>query len=218
MNDQAIQDYLKNIYEIECRQVKVTTNELAARLNISAASVSGMLKKLARMKLIDYIPYHGVKLTSAGKKMALSILRQHRLIELFLARTLGIPWDRVHQEAEYLEHVISPELENRIDSYLGHPKFDPHGAPIPQRDGSVKEHESLPLNTLTRGQRARIAEVSDRDPGLLRYLEKKGVFPGSRIEILDKDPYESTMRIKVENTVQFIGTEAAGQVYVVDLV
>jgi DtxR family Mn-dependent transcriptional regulator len=215
MTEQATQDYLKTIYEIEDRGEKVSTNELAAHLGITAASVSGMLKKLAQRKLVAHVPYQGVKLTSQGKKIALGVLRQHRLLELFLSKTLGIPWDRVHQEAEQLEHVISKELENRIDAFLGYPKFDPHGSPIPSKSGKIPNINTVSLDRLSKGDCAVIAQVMDHDAKLLQYLDQKGLHPGIEIKVMDIDPFEGPFLLQIGTTKQSVALNAAKNIYVV---
>jgi len=215
MIEQATEDYLKSIYQIETRGEKVSTNLLATHLGITAASVSGMLKKLAKRKLVTHTPYQGVTLTSDGKRIAIGVLRQHRLLELFLSKTLGIPWDRVHQEAEQLEHVISPELESRIDAFLGYPKFDPHGSPIPTKSGKLPDNKSVSLDSLEKGTRATVAEVFDHDSELLQYLDQKGVYPGKIIEIIEIEPFDGPFVIKIGNKQESIALKAVKNVYVV---
>jgi len=207
MIEQATEDYLKSIYQIETRGEKVSTNLLATHLGITAASVSGMLKKLAKRKLVTHTPYQGVTLTSDGKRIAIGVLRQHRLLELFLSKTLGIPWDRVHQEAEQLEHVISPELE--------YPKFDPHGSPIPTKSGKLPDNKSVSLDSLEKGTRATVAEVFDHDSELLQYLDQKGVYPGKIIEIIEIEPFDGPFVIKIGNKQESIALKAVKNVYVV---
>lgn len=212
--NQVIEDYLKNIYVISQQHKIVSTNALAARLDISAASVSVMIKKLAEMKYVNYEPYRGVELTASGLKTALEVIRHHRLVEVFLAETLKIPWDKVHEEAERLEHVISDYVENKIDEHLGFPKVDPHGAPIPLKDGFVPEDNSVQLSRLETGQVARVFSVDDNDPEFLRYLAGMNLFPGTIVEILNIAPFDGPITILVNGSSHIIGHKAAGEVFV----
>src|SRR5689334_9425480 len=170
----AVEDYAKAIYALEQREGgAVSTNALAERMGVTAASASAMVKKLDGLGLVSHVPYRGVQLTESGTKVALEILRHHRLLELYLAETLGVPWDRVHDEAEVLEHVLSEELEELIAAKLGDPTHDPHGDPIPTRDGRIAEATSTALNELAPGDCGRFARVSDADPEMLRYLAER---------------------------------------------
>ncbi len=196
----AVEDYLKTIYTLTQGDARASTNDLAAALQITPASVSGMLRKLAANDppLIEYEKHRGVILTDAGKRVALEIIRHHRLLELFLTQTLGYPWDRVHQEADRLEHVISEEFEQRIAEILGHPRHDPHGDPIPSMDLTLPPDASLPLTVLRPGESASIQRVSDRDPEMLNYLEKIGLVPNAAIRILAFSPFDENLTIRVE--------------------
>src|SRR4051812_27786609 len=188
----AVQDYAKAIYALEQREDAggaVSTNALAERMGVTAASASSMVKRLDGLGLVTHVPYRGVQLTAAGTKVALEILRHHRLLELYLAETLGVPWDRVHDEAEGLEHVLSEELEELIAAKLGDPTHDPHGDPIPTRDGHIAEATSTALNDLAPGARGRFARVSDADPEMLRYLADRGIAPGAELEVIEKQPF-----------------------------
>lgn len=182
----AIQDYLKAIYDLGEEDVK--TQALAEALSVSAASVSGMLKKLHELNLITYEKYRGVSLTPAGRTIALETLRHHRLIETYLSEALGYPWHEVHDEAERLEHVISEAFEARIADALGHPSFDPHGDPIPQPDGTLPESRTLPLTDLVPGQRARLRRITDQRREVLLYLEAEGLTPGAVLEVAARAP------------------------------
>ena len=153
----------------------MATNDLAERLGVTPASVSAMLKKLAERGLVEHVPYRGVLLTAEGERVALEVLRHHRLLELYLAEHLGVPWDRVHEEAEALEHVISEDLEARIAAKLGDPTHDPHGDPIPSADLQIDEGDARALESLEPGDRGRFVRVSDTDPEMLRYLDERGV-------------------------------------------
>jgi len=187
----AVEDYAKAIYALEQRGggVAVSTNALADRLGVSAGSASAMVKRLDALGLVAHVPYKGVRLTPEGTRVALEVLRHHRLLETYLAVHLGVPWDRVHEEAEVLEHVLSEELEERIAAKLGDPTHDPHGDPIPTRDGRIDEgaHESMAAVEV--GMRGTFVRVSDSDPAMLRYLAERGIAPGHAFEIVDRQPF-----------------------------
>ena len=167
MHTEAVEDYLKTIYKLQCKHGRVATTALADCLSVTPGSATGMVKRLAGMRLVVYQPYQGVVLTETGQKIALEILRHHRLVELFLTETLGVPWDRVHDEAHKIEHVLSEDIANRIDAVLGHPTTDPHGAPIPTRDGMIDQPDLTRLADLQPGQKAVVAEVYDHNAALL---------------------------------------------------
>jgi DtxR family transcriptional regulator, Mn-dependent transcriptional regulator len=187
----AVQDYAKAIYSLEQRRKggAVTTNALAERLGVSAASASNMVKRLDALGLVEHVPYKGVVLTKRGLAVALEVLRHHRLLERFLAEELGVPWDRVHDEAEVLEHVLSEELEELIAAKLGHPTIDPHGDPIPTADLRITESETVALESLEIGETGRFVRISDTDPEMLRYLGARGIAPGDTFEVIDKQPF-----------------------------
>lgn len=214
MHTQAVEDYLKAVYELGRSLDKVTTSALAQHLDVAPASVTGMVKKLAGLKLVAHQPYKGVTLTEAGEKIALEVIRHHRLVERYLAEALGVPWDRVHEEAEKWEHVLSEDIEDRIDSLLGHPATDPHGSPIPDRDGTVAARTCVPLSEVEAGQAVTVSEVSDRDAELLRYLGELGLYPDSRVEVLEKAPFDGPLTVRVDGREQALGREVARQVRV----
>jgi len=214
MHTQAIEDYLKAIYGIQSRGGAVTTMVLAERLGVSPASVTGMVKKLAEMNLVVYEPYQGVTLTRAGQRIALEVLRHHRLVELYLAEALGVPWDQVHQEAEKWEHILSEDLEERIDNLLGHPASDPHGAPIPGRDGTIAALALDRLADLRPGQSAIVAEVSDHDPALLRYLGDMGLHPRTQVRVVAAEPFDGPMTIRVGKAEHILGHKVTSHVFV----
>jgi DtxR family Mn-dependent transcriptional regulator len=199
MRTQAVEDYCKAIYTLESREDEpVSTNALAERLQITPGSVSAMLKKLGELGLIEHHPYRGVRLTDEGQKVALEVIRHHRLLELFLAETLEMPWDRVHAEAEVLEHVISEELEQLIATKLGDPTFDPHGDPIPSAELELRERETVPLDGLEEGETGVFVRVSDADPEMLRYLSERGISPGERFEVLECQPFGGPLTVSFE--------------------
>ncbi len=205
MITQAIQDYLKIIYKLGAEQKPVNTNAISDRMCIAQGSVTGMLKKLAELNLITYTPYHGVRLTDAGKNIALEIIRHHRLLELYLAEALGYSWDRVHDEAEKLEHHISEEFEDRVAEFLGNPDFDPHGAPIPSKDGTLPDRLLAPLDSAQTGSRVRVEQVSDSDPEILRYLGNLGIFPTVELDVLERIPFGSTLLVQIGGTRYHLG-------------
>lgn len=206
---QAVEDYLKAIFEIQQTEKKVATTALANHMKVTAASVTGMLKKLANLKLVIYQPYQGVELTSAGEKIALEVIRHHRLVERYLSEALDVPWDQVDAEADKWEHVLSDDLESRIDAFLGHPTTDPHGAPIPTAEGQITPSSNVRLSDLTAGQKAAVAEVSDHDPKMLRYFASLGIFPEVVITVTDIAPFEGPLTVDINGNVVTLGREAA---------
>ncbi len=194
----AIEDYAKSIYSLQQRAGgdAVTTNALAERCGVTPASASAMVKKLAERGLAIHEPYHGVRLTPAGERLALEMLRHHRLLELYLAEHLDVPWDRVHEEAEALEHVLSEFLEARIAAKLGNPTHDPHGDPIPDRDLVIHEGETEALDSLAVGAGGRFVRVSDSDPAMLRYLDERGIAIGDACEVSARQPFDGPMTVR----------------------
>jgi DtxR family transcriptional regulator, Mn-dependent transcriptional regulator len=193
-----VQDYAKAVYSLEARQgVAVSTNELAERLGVTPGSVSGMVRKLSDLGLVEHEPYHGVRLTDRGRRVALEVLRHHRLIELFLAEDLGMPWDRVHAEAEVLEHVLSEDLERLIAERLGNPTRDPHGDPIPSPAFEIDEGDTRSLEELQPGTAGRFVRVSDSDPQMLRYLAEQGIALGDRLVVAGRQPFGGPVFVRV---------------------
>jgi DtxR family Mn-dependent transcriptional regulator len=207
---QAVEDYAKAVYAIESRgEGPVSTNALAERLGVTAGSASAMIKKLHALGLVTHVPYRGVELTGAGEKLALEVLRHHRLLELFLVEELGLPWDRVHAEAEVLEHVLSEELEALIAAKLGDPTVDPHGDPIPTPDGRVAEAPSTALDALPVGATGVFVRVSDSDPAMLRYLDSRGIRPGDAFEVVDRQPFGGPLFVRFGGETHPLGGELA---------
>jgi DtxR family Mn-dependent transcriptional regulator len=203
---EAIENYAKAIYALEQRNDgPVTTNALAERLGVTPASTSSMVKKLDELKLVTHVPYKGVKLTSRGKRVALEVLRHHRLLELYLTQSLGVPWDRVHDEAEVLEHVLSEELEELIAAKLGNPTRDPHGDPIPSRELRIDEGETESLSALAVGASGIFVRISDSNPDMLRHLAEQGITPGDRFEIVDKQPFGGPLFARFGDRVHVLG-------------
>ena len=211
---QQIEDYLKTIYLLQQRTGGATTNGIAEALAIRPASVTGMLKKLTELNLTRHAPYQGVTLTKPGEKVALEVVRHHRLLELFLVETLGYAWDEVHIEADRLEHAISEDFEERMAARLGNPTVDPHGDPIPARDGSVNAEEQLRLVDLPTGRSAHITRVSDAHPDMLRYAAGLGLRPQARLTLLDAEPFGGSLRVRVGRTEHAIGRELAQHIFV----
>lgn len=209
-----VEDYLKAIYALESSGTAAGTNDIARVLGIAPASVSGMVRRLADQGLIAHEPYRGVRLTEAGRAAALRTIRRHRVIESYLARALGYPWDRVHDEAELLEHACSDELIDRMAAAIGEPTTDPHGHPIPTRDGTLVERRLATLADVDVGSRARIERVSDRDPDRLRYLAELGITPRTVVEVVGREPFEGPIVLRISGEERSIGPALAGHVLV----
>lgn len=210
---ESVQDYVKVIYLLGQDASEVTTSAIAERMGVSPASVTAMIKRLAEAGLVRYKRYKGVELSATGRGVALEVVRHHRLVESYLHESLGIPWDRVHQEAEVLEHFLSDELEDRMAESLGHPTHDPHGDPIPPKSGrySEKRHEVL---TESHPGPARVERVSDRDPEMLRYIDSLGLRPGAQITVEKKSPFGGPVWVKVGRKRHAIGGELASSIFV----
>jgi DtxR family Mn-dependent transcriptional regulator len=210
LRSHAIEDYAKAIYVLETRGSEpVSTTALAERLHVTPGSVSAMLKKLDDHGLVTHTPYRGVRLTPEGRRTALEVIRHHRLLELFLAEVLEMPWDRVHQEAEVLEHVLSSELEEIIAAKLGNPTRDPHGDPIPTPDFEIDEGETRSLADLAPGDCGVFVRVSDADPEMLRYLGARGVTPGAPLEVVERQPFGGPLFIRFGSEVHPLGGDLA---------
>ncbi len=215
MLSQAVEDYLKTIYKLKRDDGAVSTTDIARAMNVSSASVTNMVKRLAQMGLLEHRSYKGTVLTEAGEKIALEIIRHHRLLELYLKEIMGYPWDKLHEEAEHLEHHISEEFETKIDELLGYPTHDPHGDPIPTRSGEMDEPSSDPLSDVAPGSRVVVLRVSDTDPALLHYLEEIGLMPRVTVEVLRKDPFHGPVTLRIGKNQRIVGHEVAGSVFVV---
>jgi DtxR family Mn-dependent transcriptional regulator len=205
----AAQDYLKHIYKLQARHGKASTSAIAERMRVTPASVSGMLKKLAALGLIEHERYHGVCLTAAGERAAIEMIRRHRLIEDYLSRRLGLPIDALHEEADRLEHALSGEVEARIDESLGHPTHDPHGDPIPTNDLLLDTPPPRRLSDLQPGQTATVSHVPDGDAALLRHLADLGLLPGARVQVVHADPFDGPLTIRAGTSQRAISRELA---------
>lgn len=208
------EDYLKAIYELEQHGTAAGTNDIAARLAISPASVTGMIQRLARLGLVESERYKGARLTDAGRTAALQLIRRHRIIESYLVQRLGFGWEDVHDEAERLEHAASDELINRMAAAIGNPTQDPHGAPIPTAEGTVDETRLDSLLVLPIGGVATVMRMSDRDPEFLRYLDGLGIHPGARVRLVAKAPFDGPLTIAVDGREHSIGTNSAARVFI----
>lgn len=214
MTTQAIQDYLKTIFKLQQGGQAASTSAIAEKLGVSSASVTGMIKRLNKMGLASHSPYHGVELTEEGRVLALEMIRHHRLLELYLQKALGFTWDKVDAEAERLEHHISEEMEAAMAAFLGDPTEDPHGDPIPTKDGYMSEVRYDRLSEVGPGKTVRIRRVSDSDPDLLRYLGSLGMYPHVIVEILDKVPFDGPLVVRVSGAQQVLGAQVTDAIFV----
>ena len=214
VRSQSIEDYLRATYLIQKQSQWVTTSALAERLGLAPSSVTNMVQKLERLGYLDYTAYYGVRLTAKGKRAALDIVRHHRLLELFLVKVLGYSWDRVHEEAERLEHAISEDFVERIDRLLGYPRLDPHGDPIPTEEGRLREQSYPQLLECSPGDSVIVRRVSDTSAEFLRYAAGLDLFPDTRVEILEHAPFDGPIRIRVGGKEHSIGRETARRISV----
>lgn len=216
----STEDYLKAIYKLESSSEGkgVSTSKLAEEMDVANASVTNMVKRLAEMGLVKYESYYGSKLTDAGRKIALEMIRHHRLLELYLTEMLGYSWDEVHEEAEKLEHHISEQFEDKIAELLDNPKFDPHGDPIPTKDGKMPELLLIPVSEIEDDEIHILRRVKNQDPEFLRYLEKLGLIPGVEIRVLNKEPFEGPVEIELEGEKISIGYNIAKELYAFSMV
>jgi DtxR family Mn-dependent transcriptional regulator len=210
----SVEDYIKAIYKARSDTGNVTTQDLADRLGVSPPAVSKMMRRLAELNLISHSPYQRVDLTPPGEKMALEIIRHHRLLELYLVQAMGFTWDTVHEEAERLEHHISEEFESRIDELLGYPAACPHGDPIPTRAGVIAPTSNRSLAMQKQPEHLVVRRVSDEDAELLRYFKKLGVVPGTRVEFVRREPFEGPLVLRIGGKLVRITPQAAREVFV----
>jgi DtxR family Mn-dependent transcriptional regulator len=214
MRSAAVEDYVKTIYKLQTQTETVSTSALSERTGTTAAAVTKMLKHLDQLNLVAYTPYHGVRLTPMGEKIALEVIRHHRLLELYLSQAMGYSWDQVHEEAERLEHHISEGFEESIERLLGFPKFDPHGDPIPTRDGQMPRIVTETLAAQAEGVPLIVCHVTDENPDLLRYLKERRLLPGAAAQIVDREPFGGALLVEVAGGRERISPEAAQNVFV----
>jgi DtxR family transcriptional regulator, Mn-dependent transcriptional regulator len=211
----ASEDYLKTIYKLRNSKERVTTSAIAGKLTVSDATVTSMIKRLAKEKYLKHISYHGVVLTDKGERIAIGVIRKHRLLELFLKEVLGLEWDKVHVEAERLEHVISDEILERIDRVLGYPKIDPHGDPIPTEEGKIENVRRCQcLADVEVGETVVICRVSDDDPIKLRFMAELDLFPTVKLDVTDKSQFEGDISIRVGSFYHCLPRDVARSIYV----
>ena len=215
LTHQAIEDYVKTIYSLALEESPVSTSRIAAARAVKPASATSMIQRLAKLNLVNYEKHYGVTLTEAGEKLALEVIRHHRLLELYLMEALGFRWDEVHEQADILEHVISEKLEERIAAALNHPEFDPHGDPIPALDGTMAVLDTTALSDLVAGERARVARIpDDSNSELLRYLDGLGLVPGAMVSIVEVAPFLGPLTVEVSSGQKVIGRNLADLVLV----
>lgn len=205
----SVEDYLKAIYALSPQGRTASTSEIAQRLDLSPASVSGMVKRLSEHGLLQHLPYKGVQLTPEGRRAALRMLRRHRLIEAYLVAFLGYTWDTVHDEADRLEHAVSDTLVDRMAAVLGHPTADPHGDPIPTSEGDILELASTPLAEVPTGSTVEVRQVEEGQPDRLRYIASIGLRPGVQVTVLDRQPFQGPITITVNGRTHVVGHELA---------
>lgn len=208
----SVEDYLKAIYRLSLSGQPASTSAIAHALELAPPSVSGMIRRLSEQGLLEHVPYRGVELTALGKRAALRMVRRHRIIEAYLVGMLGYTWDTVHEEAERLEHAVSESLIERMAEALGNPRFDPHGDPIPGPDGEIAELLYTPLNEIPVGETAEIRRVDTSHAGRLRFLADRGLTPGARVKVVERDPFNGPIMLEREGQREVIGTELAALV------
>jgi DtxR family Mn-dependent transcriptional regulator len=218
MLSQAVEDYLKTIYKLQQNTAAVSTSDIARAMDVSSASVTNMVKRLAQMGLLEYESYRGVTVTATGEKVALEIIRHHRLLELYLREVMGYSWEKIHEEAEHLEHHISEEFEQKIDELLGFPTHDPHGDPIPTREGEMADATTHQLADVDPGNSVVVQRVSDTDPEMLSYLEEIGLLPGVSVKVVEKAPFHGPITMLIDGDKRVVGYRVASNVFVEQLV
>ena len=215
LNHQAIEDYLKTIYMLVQAESPVSTSRIAEARQVKPASATSMIKRLAGLNMVNYEKHYGVTLTPSGEKLALEVIRHHRLIELYLIEALGFSWDEVHEQADILEHVISEKLEERIAAVLNHPEFDPHGDPIPAKDGSIMQVPGELLSKVAAGQSVWVRRIfDDANSELLRYLADMGLVPGTAVKVLNVAPFDGPLTLMIKDETIVIGHKVATSILV----
>lgn len=216
MLTQSSENYLKTIYKLQLNN-HVSTNDIAYAMNVAPSSVTKMIKRLSEMKLVEHESHKGVLLTGAGEKRALRIIRKHRLLELFLVKVLDYKWDEVHDEACMLEHFISDKFEERINRILENPKYDPHGEPIPDKEGNIAKIDAVPLMDVDENKIVVIRWIAKDSPELLQYLEQLGMLPSTELMVKEKHPYGGPIVVRTNSKIKMIGIEAAANIYVTEV-
>ncbi|HSH02859.1 MAG TPA: metal-dependent transcriptional regulator [Anaerolineae bacterium] len=215
LNHQAIEDYLKTIYTLAQIETPVSTSRIATAREVKPASVTGMIKRLSKLQLVNYEKHYGVTLTDSGRQIALEVIRHHRLIELYLIEALGFSWDEVHEQADILEHVISEKLEERIAAALNYPQFDPHGDPIPTKDGQMHRLDTILLTQVAPNTNVRIARILDSDNSdLLRYLADLGLKPGAKLTVNQIEPFDGPLTLTINDETRVVGFNVASNIRV----
>ncbi|HEV8266545.1 MAG TPA: metal-dependent transcriptional regulator [Gemmatimonadales bacterium] len=205
----SVEDYLKSIYHLTSQGGFATTSDIASMLEIAPPSVSGMMKRLSETGLIEHVPYRGVQLTHQGRHAALQMIRRHRILEVYLTQQLGYDWGDVHDEAERLEHAVSETLIDRMADALGNPRYDPHGAPIPTAAGEIEEAELVTLADARIGADVLLRQVGDENPARLRYLAEQGLTPGTRLTVLERQPFNGPVTVRIGTETRVVGQELA---------
>jgi len=215
LNHQAVEDYLKTIFMLEQEESPVSTSRIASAREVRPGSVTSMIQRLHKLNLLHYEKHRGVTLTDSGREIALEVIRHHRLVELYLIEALGFSWDEVHEQADILEHVISEKLEERMAAALNYPEFDPHGDPIPSKEGHISETKNEPLTALSAGTTAIVSRIpDDADSDLLRYLGELGLVPGNKIEVIDLAPFDGPLTVLIGGETRVVGFKVADSVLV----
>lgn len=214
MSSSNVEDYLKTIYNLSADTDAASTSAIAEALGVAAGSVTGMIKRLAEHGLVEHVPYYGARLTDSGEQQAVVLIRRHRVLEMFLVQVLGYTWDRVHEEAERLEHAVSDELVDRMAQVLGSPSADPHGAPIPASGEAFIDRRYPTLDKLDVGCRAAVRRVRDEDPAALRYLAELNMTPGTELTLTDRGPFNGPLYVKVGDKQHIVSPELAQSVQV----
>jgi len=209
----SVEDYLKSIYHLTSQGGFATTSDIAGMLEIAPPSVSGMMKRLSETGLIEHVPYRGVQLTPQGRRAALQMIRRHRILEVYLTQQLGYDWGDVHDEAERLEHAVSEKLIDRMAGALGEPRYDPHGAPIPTAAGEIEEAELITLADARVGAELALRQVGDEDPARLRYLAEQGLLPGTRMAVVDRQPFNGPTTVKIGAETRVVGKDLAAMLW-----
>ena len=205
----SVEDYLKVIYHLSSQGGFAATSDIAAQLDVSAPSVSGMVKRLSETGLIEHVPYRGVQLTAQGRRAALKMIRRHRILEVYLVEHLGYDWDGVHDEEERLEHAVSDKLIERMSGALGDPRYDPHGAPIPTAAGEIEEADLISVADARIGQALDLRQVGTEDPARLRYFAEQGLVPGAHLTVTDRQPFNGPTTVRLGAGLRVIGRELA---------